>query len=163
MNSYCDTLIKFTLTHYVDIMNGKITPEDMGDFCRSGARRNPLETALIWKADIDRAIKSLAPKVPGWDPDEITTGQMLRRVAFSPGLLSSMQQDLIVICMLGESTRFKTCNVECRATEGIWVDGVYMPGARSCANEGIITRMRKFLNQSHTIMKYRKPVGVSSS
>jgi hypothetical protein len=30
------------LTHYIDIMYGKITPDEMGDFCHGKPQKNPL-------------------------------------------------------------------------------------------------------------------------
>ena len=146
IDSYSNALIKFTLTHYVDIMYGKITPEEMGDFCKSVGRKDPLNTALNWKADIDQAIASLSNRKQGWHPYEITSGEMIRRIAFTPGLLSSMQQDIVVICILKENTHYKNCNLQCKETNDTWVNGVKVQSLKSCANADIITRMRKFLN-----------------
>lgn len=133
MSSYSSDLIKFTLTHYVDIMNGKITPDEMGDFCKSAGRRNPLETALIWKSDIDKAIISLSDRKTGWRDAlrNIMSDSMLLQLCRSNDI-SNMQRTLLNDCIL------KNCGKECKRT-------IY-PYTEPCWNEGIITRLRKYLN-----------------
>jgi hypothetical protein len=124
-------------------MYGKITPEEMGDFCKSAGRKNPLETALIWKADIDTAIISLSDRKHGWE-DALHDGMsdsMLLHLCRS-NHVSVMQREIINQCIL------KDCVKMCKDTG--------YGKSKLCLNEGIITRMRKFLNQSHTILKYRQ-------
>lgn len=143
--SYSNSLIKFVLTHYIDILYGKITPEEMGDFCRSMGRKNPLETALIWKSDIDEAIISLSKSHHGWgdalrDAKEIEVGGVKVRKMSDAMILhlcrsnsvSGWQRMLINHCIL------RDCGKDCKVTGS--------RGSKICWNEGIITRMRKYLN-----------------
>jgi len=132
--SYSNALIKYVLTHYIDIMYGKITPDEMGDFCNSAGRKNPLETALIWKADIDQAIISLSSRSHGWADalhDGMTDSMILHLCRSNQ--VSSMQRDLINWCIL------RDCCKVCKDTG--------YKGSKMCWNEGIITRMRKYLNK----------------
>jgi hypothetical protein len=78
--SYSNALIKFVLTHYIEIMYGKITVEEMQDFCSGSAGKNPLETALQWKADTDRALVALAPTMKGWQPRDITSSDIIIQI-----------------------------------------------------------------------------------
>ncbi len=129
--SYSNALVKWILVHYIDILYGKITPEEMGDFCKSAGRKNPLETALIWKADVDTAIISLSKKT-GWEDALLgMTDSMVLHLCRS-NQVSSMQRTLINDCIL------KGCLKHCKDTG---------PGRKICYNEGIITRMRKYLNK----------------
>jgi len=134
IESYSNGLIKFVLTHYMDIMWGKITPEEMGDFCKSAGRKNPLETALIWKSDIDRAIVSLSKKTSWADALPGMTDSMVLHLCRS-NQVSSMQRDLINNCIL------RDCCKVCKDTG--------YRGSKLCYNEGIITRMRRFLNKEY--------------
>jgi hypothetical protein len=110
-------------------MYGKITPEEMQDFTRSCGRKNPLETALIWKCDFDQALVSLSPKHKGWEPAEITSGDMILQIVRS-NHIGNMQRTIISDCIL------KNCNKMCKRT----------PRPETCWNEGIFSRMKKYLN-----------------
>lgn len=135
MYSYSNALIKWILTHYCDVLHGKVTPEEMQDFCRSTGRKNPLETVLTWKADIDQAIISLAPRMTGWDPAEITSADCILQLGRS-NLVSRMQRDIINDCVL------HNCMRDCKDT------GAH--GSKLCYNEGIISRLRRYLNKEYT-------------
>jgi len=146
--SYSNALIKFVLVHYVDILYGKITPEEMGDFTKSAGRKNPQETALIWKADIDQAIISLSKRHHGW-ADALAgekvievNGLKFRGMSDSMILhlcrsnsLSNMQRDIVNSCIM------KDCIKACKDTGS--------RGSKICWNEGIISRMRRFLNKQY--------------
>jgi hypothetical protein len=123
-------------------MYGKITPEEMQDFTRSVGRKNPLETALIWKTDFDQALISLSPTSKGWDPAEITSGEIILQIARS-NHIGNMQRSIISDCIL------KNCNKICKRT----------PRPETCWNEGIITRMRKTLNGEWLAANGRTPDG----
>ncbi len=144
MQSYSNALIKFVLTHYLDIVWGKITPDEMNDFTQSAGRKNPLETALIWKSDIDQALISLTKKT-GWK-DALAEGMsdsMILHLSRS-NELSNMQRTIVGDCIL------RDCCTECKKT------GHKKP--LICWNEGIITRMRKYLNGDFVPNKYRVEV-----
>jgi len=128
---YSNALLKFVLTHYIDIVYCKITPEELGEFCRGLSKKNPLETVLIWKSDLDRGLVSLAPNMP-FNPSEITSADMVIQLARSNDV-SRMQRALIADCML------KACDKICKRTCGLNAPEV-------CWNEGIITRIRHYLN-----------------
>ena len=133
MDSYSNALIKFTLSHYCDILWGKITPDEMQDFCQSMGRKNPLETALIWKVDIDQAIISLSSRHHGWK-DAVSEGMsdsMILHLGRS-NTVCNMQRDLINDCIL------KGCMKFCKNT------GYGNP--ELCYHESIITRMKRYLN-----------------
>ncbi len=143
MDSYSNALIKFVLTHYVDVLYNKLTPEDMKDFCKSAGRKNPLETALIWKCDIDRSLHSLAPKGIWEMACRDMTADMLLHLSRMDKYdddgeriphLSFMQRDIVSECIL------KNCPRVCKET-GF--------GKKPCPNEHIISRMRHFLNKDY--------------
>jgi hypothetical protein len=122
-------------------MYGKITPEELGDFCKSVGRKDPLNTVLNWKIDIDQALVSLSPKSKGWDPAEITSGEIILQIVRS-NHIGNMQRLVVSDCIL------KNCNKACKRT------GAH--GPEMCWHEPIISRMRRFLNAEHTILKYRQ-------
>jgi hypothetical protein len=128
--SYSNALLKFILTHYIDILYSKITIEEMGEYCHGKSHRNPLETALLWKVDVDRALVNLAPAMP-FNPSKITSADMIIQIARSNDV-SRMQRSLISDCIL------KNCEKICKRT------GYKKP--ETCWNESVITRLRHFLN-----------------
>jgi len=116
---YSNEQIKFILEHYLEIASGNMPIDKAKDFLKSTGRRNPAETFIIWKADIDRAISALCPKNDLWcNLCRDVTAEMLR---FHARRLSQMQREIVMVCVMGE-----------------W------PGTIYC--DGIITRIRKFLN-----------------
>ena len=141
VGSYSNPLIKYILTHYIDVIYCKITLEEMGEWCKGKAGGNPLETALIWKADIDQAIISLAPKMTGWKPSELTSSDAVIQVSRSNDI-SRMQRSLAVDCIL------RDCLKVCKRTNATFdpISKVSIPGPEICYSEGIITRLRKYLN-----------------
>ena len=146
MESYSNALIKFTLTHYMDIVYGKITPDEMQDFTRSVGRKNPLETALIWKTDIDTSIVSLSKRHHGWK-DALAAGMsdsMILHLCRS-NELSNMQRTIVNDCIL------RDCCKVCKVTG--------YGGSEICWNEGIITRMRLHLNGIWLAQNGRDPKG----
>jgi hypothetical protein len=115
-------------------MYGKITPDEMGDFCHGKPQKNPLETALIWKSDIDLAIISLSDRKHGWR-DALQDGMsdsMILHLCRS-NEVGSMQRTVINQCIL------KDCLKTCKETG--------TRGSKVCWNEGIISRMRRYLNK----------------
>jgi hypothetical protein len=102
----------------------------MGEYCKGKSGKNPLETALIWKADLDKALVNLAPGMP-FNPSEITSVDMIMQIARSNDV-SRMQRSLLSDCVL------KSCDKICKRTGN--------RGPELCYNEGIISRMRKYLN-----------------
>jgi hypothetical protein len=132
--SYSNALIKYVLSHYIEIMYGKITIEEMGEYCKGKSGKNPLETALIWKADCDQALVSLSNRKHGWS-DALRDGMsdsMITHLARS-NEVSDMQRSLISDCIL------KDCGKFCKRTCG-------KNAPETCWNEGIISRLRKYLN-----------------
>jgi len=125
---YSNELSKFILEHYLEIASGNMPIDKAKEFMKSTGRKNPEETFIIWKADIDRAISSLCPKNDIWHKvaTEISPS-MLLHISRSKDL-SRMQRDIVNLCIIRDC-QTKDCN---RA--------IY------CANQGIVTRMRKFLN-----------------
>jgi len=117
----------------MDITWGKITPEELGDFCKSMGRKDPLNTVLNWKIDIDRGIISLSKKT-GW-ADALRDGMsdaMILHLARSNSL-SNMQRDLVNQCIL------KDCCKICKDTG--------YGKSKLCYCEGIISRIRRYLNK----------------
>ena len=132
MESYSNALLKFIATHYCDIMWGKITPAEMSDFTKSVGRKNPLETAMIWRADFDQAFISLSSKHHGWkDALPGMTDSVILYLCRS-NEVSAMQRAILNDCIL------KSCTKICKRTDS--------HGPDICWNTGIITRMRHFLN-----------------
>jgi hypothetical protein len=143
IDSYSNALIKFVLTHYLDIVYCKITPEQMQDFTRSAGRHNPLETALIWKADVDLALVSLSKTHHGWE-DALKDGMsdsMILHLSRSKHL-STMQREIVSNCIL------RDCNTDCNKTR--------KGGPCTCWSEPVISRMRRYLNGKFTPYKYRE-------
>ncbi len=137
MESYSNALLKFIAVHYCDIMWGKITPEEMQDFTKSAGRKNPLETAMIWRADFDTALVSLSGRFHGWQ-DALRDGMsesMILHLCRS-NEVSNMQRSIINDCIL------KGCGKACKRTGN--------HGPDICWNEGIISRMRHYLNGEYT-------------
>lgn len=126
--SYSNEQIKFILENYLDIASGSMPIDKAKEFLKSAGRKNPAETFIIWKADIDRSISSLCPEHDHWCniATEITPS-MLLHISRSKEL-SRMQRDVVNLCIIRDC-QTKDCD---RA--------IY------CPNQGIITRMRKFLN-----------------
>ncbi|MDD5510885.1 MAG: hypothetical protein PHI12_08745 [Dehalococcoidales bacterium] len=142
VGSYSNALLKFVLVHYVEIMHGKITPAEMSEFTKSAGRKNPLETAMIWRADLDQAIHSLSPRGIWAEACKDMTDTMLYHLGRLdkrddsgpiPYPLSTMQRVLVNDCIL------KGCGKVCKRTCGKNAPDV-------CWNENIITRLRHFLN-----------------
>lgn len=120
----------------MEIVWGKITPEELGDFCKSMGRKDPLNTVLNWKIDIDQAIISLSTKHHGW-ADALRDGMsdsMILHLARS-NELSRMQRDIVNLCIL------KDCVKVCKDTG--------YSKSKLCYNEGIISRMRHSLNKDY--------------
>ena len=139
--SYSNALLKYILTHYIDVIYCKITIEELGEFCKGKPGKNPLETCLIWRADLDQAIISLAPKMDGWQPSELTSSDAVIQVSRSNNI-SRMQRDLVRDCIL------RGCEKVCKRTTGSYdiLSKIWIPGPEICYNAGIISRLRKFLN-----------------
>lgn len=129
---YSNKQIKYILVHYVEILNGKITLEPTEEqHTKSG--RNPQEAALSQMADINRAIISLSDKKTGWS-DALQDGMnesMILHLCRS-NKICDMQRTIINDCIL------KGCEKDCKRTSYPYQD--------ECPNEGIITRLRKYLN-----------------
>jgi hypothetical protein len=125
---YSNEQIKFILEHYLEIASGNMPIDKAKDFLKSSGKRNPAETFIVWKADIDRSISSLCPEHDHWHTvaTEITPS-MLLHISRSKEL-SRMQRDIVNLCIIRDCH-----NEDCGK-------------AIFCANQGIITRMRKFLN-----------------
>ena len=146
--SYSNKLIKFTLVHYTDIMTGSIsgaTFDEMKLFTKSSGKKNPQETLSIWKADIDTAICSLAPRHDIWQfVSTQITPSMLLHISRSRGL-SLRQRDIVSLCILADCGR--VCSGYCSYVEGT------------------ISMMRRFLNveKNRTDLKNKKesPFGLS--
>lgn len=68
MDSYSTKLILFTLRHYADIASGVSPIEAAANegLVKSAGRKNPMETFLVWRSDIDRGISSLAGANDKW-------------------------------------------------------------------------------------------------
>jgi len=140
--SYSNALLKYVLTHYIEIMYGKVTPEEMQDSCKGKSHKNPLETALIWKSDLDQSIVSLSTRHHGWaDALPGMTDSVILHLSQS-NKVSGMQRQLISDCVL------KGCPKFCKRTNATFdpISKVSIPGPEICYSEGIITRCRKFLN-----------------
>jgi len=119
---YSNEQIKFILEHYLEIASGDMPIDKAKDFLKSSGRNNPAETFIIWKADIDRAISSLCPKNDLWCNLCIdVTAEMLR---FHVRRLSQMQREIVMVCIMAEWPETNFCH-------------------------GIITRMRKSLNEQY--------------
>lgn len=120
--SYSNEQIKFILENYLDIASGSIPVDKAKEFLKSAGRKNPTETFIIWKADIDRAISSLCPKNDLWcDLCKDVTGEKIR---FHTRRLSQMQREIAMVYIMDEWPETPYCN-------------------------GIITRMRKSLNEKY--------------
>jgi len=143
--SYSNARLKYTLTHYSEILQGKVTLEEIGEFHKGS--KNPLETALIMKADLDQAMSSLSPRGDIWAQAcqsmsvslLIHLGRMDKRDDNGnriPYPLSSMQRALVNDCIL------KGCGKICKRTCG-------EDAPETCWNEGIISRMRRTLNKEN--------------
>jgi len=120
--SYSNNLIRFTLNNWLDIKSGCVCIDKMAEFTKSAGRKNPTESALIWAADIDRAI------------DALSHGEWLAMVRDlgHEGLRDQAQklprvQRIIVL--------------EC-----IFAGCPGCPKPMTCANGGIISKMRRWLN-----------------
>ena len=139
--SYSNAQIKWILTHYCEVMGGKVTPEELRDFCKSMGRKDPLNTVLNWKIDLDQAIHSLSPRGIWAEACRDMTDSMLYHLGRLdkrddsgpiPYPLSTMQRQLVNDCIL------KGCTKICKRTGS--------RGPDVCWNEPILTRMRHFLN-----------------
>jgi len=117
---YSNEQIKFILEHYIDLASGNMPVDRATKWLKSvPGRKDYNATFSIWKADIDRAISSLCPKNDLWcDLCKDVTSEILR---FHARRLSQMQREILMVYILSE-----------------WI------GTNYC--DGIITRMRKFLN-----------------
>lgn len=126
---YSNEQIKFILEHYMDLASGDMPVDKAARWLKSvSGRKDYNATFSIWKVDIDRAISSLCPEHDHWhDIATEITPSMLLHVSRSKEL-SRMQRDIVSLCII------RDCQTkDCEA-------------AIFCANQGIITRMRKFLN-----------------
>jgi len=128
---YSSQQIKFILEHYIDLAIGDMPIDKAKEFLKSAGRKNPAETFIIWKADIDRAISSLCPEHDHWqDVATQITPSMLLHVSRSKEL-SRMQRDIVSLCII------RDCQTpDCEKA-------IY------CANQGVVTRMRRFLNSKY--------------
>ena len=125
---YSNELIQFILEHYMELASGNMPIDKAKEHLKSSSPRNPEEIFIVWKADIDRAISSLCPEHDHWHnvATEITPS-MLLHISRSKEL-SRMQRDIVNLCIIRD----------CQAQD--------CERAIYCENQGIITRMRKFLN-----------------
>jgi len=112
----------------MELASGNMPIDKAKEHMKSSSPRNPEEIFIIWKADIDRAISSLCPEHDHWHnvATEITPS-MLLHISRSKDL-SRMQRDIVSLCIIRD----------CHAQD--------CERAIYCENQGIITRMRKFLN-----------------
>ena len=126
---YKNEQIKFILENYIDLACGNMPVDKAAKWLKSvSGRKDYNATFSIWKADIDRAISSLCPEHDHWhNVATVITPSLLLHVSRSKEL-SRMQRDIVNLCIIRDC-QTKDC-----------VNAIY------CANEGIITRMRKFLN-----------------
>jgi len=125
--SYSNEQIKFILEHYLEIASGNMPIDRAKEYLKSSGKKNPAEIFIIWKADIDRAISGLCPKNDLWcDLCREVTAEMLR---FHARSLSQMQREIVMVHIMNE-----------------WPETPYC--------DGIITRMRKFLNGKFVNKKY---------
>ena len=53
---YSNSQITFILQAYIDISSGNFPIDKAKEFLKSAGNKNPGETFIIWKADIDQAI-----------------------------------------------------------------------------------------------------------
>ena len=126
---YSDGQIKFILENYIDLASGAMPVDKAARWLKSvSGCKDYLTTFSIWKADIDRAISSLCPEHDHWHnvATEITPS-MLLHISRSKEL-SRMQRDIVSLCIIRDC-QTKDCE-----------------RAIFCVNQGIVTRMRKFLN-----------------
>ena len=137
--AYSTGQIKFILEHYIDLASGDMPVDKASKWLKSvSGRKDHNATFSIWKADIDRAISSLCPEHDHWRnvATEITPS-MLLHISRSKEL-SRMQRDIVSLCII------RDCQTQdCER-------------AIFCENQGIITRMRKFLNGKFANNRYGK-------
>jgi hypothetical protein len=134
---YSNGQIQFILEHYIDLASGNMPVDKATMWLKSvSGRKDYLTTFSIWKADIDLAISSLCPEHDHWHlvATEITPS-MLLHISRSKDL-SRMQRDIVSLCIIRD----------CQAQD--------CERAIYCENQGIITRMRKFLNGKFANKRY---------
>jgi len=128
MMGYNNEQIKFILEHYLEMASSNLPIDKAKEYLKSASKKNPAEMFIIWKADVDSAISSLCPKNDIWHKVAMEiTPSMLLHISRSKEL-SRMQRDIVNLCI----TR------DCQTQD--------CERALYCGNQGIITRMRKFLN-----------------
>jgi len=131
--SYSNRLIRFALENYIDLASGNLTVDKMAEFTLSKGRKNPMETQNCWKADIDRAISSLAPKYDVWC---FMYKESFECIRFNLHKLAIMQRTIVSDCI------FKEC---------------YKFGSEyDCPNDGIISRLRRYLNHEIAVSERKK-------
>jgi len=133
--SYSNALIRFILRHYIDIASGSMPIKKAADegFIKGAGRKNPAESFLIWRSDVDQAISSLVR--PGEDRwEDLIQGLDFEGIRDRLGLLPRIQRLLIKHCIFGECYWCKNM-LDC-------------PSDRNggCDETGIISRMRRCLN-----------------
>lgn len=123
---YANKQIIFVLQNYIDISSGAFPVDKAKEYLRSAGNKNPGETFIIWKSDIDQAISSLCPKNDMWC---LLCHQVIgEKIRFHIGRLPRMQRVIVSAYILDD-----------------WMDWNGLSyGDREVG--GIITRMRKFLN-----------------
>ena len=134
--SYSSDQIVFILENYIDIACGAYPIDKAKEFLKSAGNKNPAETFMIWKADIDRALSSLCPKNDIWCL--ISREANPEKIRFYETRLPRMQRVIVRAYILGE-----------------WVDwnGLYYGEYEV---KGIISRMRGFLNGEIYSGPYRR-------
>lgn len=127
---YTPGIIRFGLTHYLDIKNGNSVIEE-GLF-RSNGKGNPNESALTLLADIDRAISSLCKSYNKdlWpEISRLNTEMMRARSEYMP----PSQRYIVKNCIFGD------CGRKCQRSKS--ESQRYI-----CLESGSIYRMINFLN-----------------
>jgi hypothetical protein len=134
--SYSSDQIVFILQNYIDIASGNMPIDKAKEFLKSAGRKNPADTFLIWKADIDRAISSLCPKNDIWCL--ISSESNVEKIRSYETRLPRMQRVIVRAYILDE-----------------WLDwnGLFYGEYEV---KGIISRMRKFLNGELYTGPYRR-------
>jgi len=116
---YGNEQIKFILVHYLEIASGDLPIDKAKEYLKSVGKKNPAETFIIWKTDIDRAMSSLCPKNDLWF--ELCKDVTAEKIRFHARRLSQMQREIAMVYIMDE-----------------WPETPYC--------DGIVTRMRKILN-----------------
>jgi len=128
---YTPGIIRFGLTHYLDIKNGNSVIEE-GLF-RSNGKGNPNESALTLLADIDRAISSLCKSYDKdlWPEISRLNPEMMRARSED---MPPAQRYIVKNCIFGD------CGRECQRAKS-------ESQHYKCLESGSIYRMMDFLNE----------------